>query len=262
MTAYILNSDKDFVFAYAHPPDQVSVWEHVACDVSSPQFVLTTDAVNQWRKQASISPSTAGSQHYNALQVFGVSIKGGQLVELARELKRENKYEMGVNRLGLCVITQIGGSLIKHIRIHDYFGWSKYGVQVPRQDVMRESAMWNSLDMHSGEIMVDVRGIVRAAGEAKEEMSNELTICRKELDSMKKEKESSGDDVEAGNKELRRSLEEMEMELASCRKEVEWNVKNEALWSKILGEKNDQLKVLESQRLAAEAALRKALGRG
>ncbi|CAI0469203.1 unnamed protein product, partial [Linum tenue] len=110
---------------------------------------------------------------------------------------------------------------VKAMRINDCFGWSKYGVRVPQEMICKSTAtLWNRVDMFTGETMMDVGGMARAAEEAKE---------------------------------LRRSLEEERLELAVCKMELGWMKKNESLWSKLVEDKENQLQ-------AFKAALREALG--
>ncbi|CAI0469202.1 unnamed protein product [Linum tenue] len=171
------------------------------------------------------------SEQHKALQVFGVTIEGGRLGELARELRaieEGNNVYVYVNRLGLCIMLGIKHPSVTAVRINDCFGWSKYGVRVPQELIRASAASWNRLDMFNGETVMDVGGMARAAEEAEE---------------------------------LRRSLEGERVELATCRKELEWMKKNESLWSKLVEEKDKKVETLESQLQGFKAALRELVDR-
>ncbi|CAL1398252.1 unnamed protein product [Linum trigynum] len=221
MAAFILKSDNQFITPASSNADVlVYDFDHMG-DMNTTLQINEKGALLPKRPAVRVGPS---SPQHKALQAFGVAIEGEQLGGLARELagiEDGNNVYVYVNRLGLCIITKINHPSVKAMRINDYFGWSKYGVRVPREMICKSTTtLWNRLDMFTGETMMDVGGMARAAEEAKE---------------------------------LRRSLEEERLELAVCKMELGWMKKNESLWSKLVEDKENQLQ-------AFKAALREALG--
>ncbi|CAL1409689.1 unnamed protein product [Linum trigynum] len=208
-------------------------------------------------------------EQYKALQVFGTTVKRNKLRRLVKDLiKMRAGSAMGfnvfVNRIGLCIIIPVNGG--GALRINDLFGWSRYGVKLPR-DVGTGYTVWDRVDMYTRETVLDVRGMVRAG--------NELAARSKQIISSKLEKEEEvekftdrPDDqdrcdeklldqhsnrvtsigmytatkvggtfssAEEGNQELRQWLEEKSAELMACKKELEWSKKTESLLSKLVG---------------------------
>ncbi|CAL1380666.1 unnamed protein product [Linum trigynum] len=138
-------------------------------------------------------------------------------------IEEGNNVYVYVNRLGLCIMSGIKHPSVRAVRINDCFGWSKYGVTVPRDLIRASSAAWNRLDMFNGETVMDVGGMVKEAEEAEE---------------------------------LRRSLEEERVELMVCKMRLALMEKSESLWSKLVEEKDKKVETLESQLQGFKAALR------
>ncbi|CAI0546727.1 unnamed protein product [Linum tenue] len=214
-------------------------------------------------------------QQYKALQVFGTTVKRNKLRTLVNDLIKMRGgssaagFNVFVNRIGLCIISPVNGGGGGALRINDLFGWSKYGVKLPR-DVGTGYTVWDRVDMYTGETVLDVRGMVRAG--------NELAARSKQISSKLEEEEEFTDrpddrdrcdeklldqhssrvtsigmytaatkvggtfsSAEEGNQELRRRLEEKSAELMACKKELEWSKKTESLLSKLVDEKSAEL---------------------
>ncbi|CAL1398254.1 unnamed protein product [Linum trigynum] len=201
---------------------------------------------------ARVGPSRKAG--FNALQVWGVTIEGEeQFKELVADMAikssqtRSRSYRLGVNRFGLCFL--IGGPvhpLGRSVVINDYFGWSKYGVEPPLPPPpdgtttyrIGARVVMNSFEAFHNrvEVAVDVRGIMRAAEEAKN--------LRRRLERMEKE------------------AEEVRLELTACRKEIECmddaverSEKTKVVLEKSAEEKEKEVEGLNSQLFAFKAAL-------
>ncbi|CAL1372983.1 unnamed protein product [Linum trigynum] len=231
MSVYSLNSDDKFITPSCQNVE-VRLYKGDTNDFKVTQTAYWSD---HWSDPAYRVGPTA--EKYKALQVFGTTIEGDRFQELVDELKaiEEGGILIFVNRLGLCIISEIRHPSIKAMRINDYFGWSKYGVRVPLE-VIRTSTVWNKFDMHNGETVIDVQRIVRSdADEAIEELRRSLEEKDLELTACKKE------------------LEEKSMELTSCRKELVLSKNIESLWRKLVEEKEKVNEMMQSQILAFKA---------
>ncbi|CAL1398249.1 unnamed protein product [Linum trigynum] len=234
MAAFILKSDHQFVTPRTNADLLVFDFEHMGDMNTTALQTNERGALLAKRPAVRVGPS---SEQHKALQVFGVTIDGEQLGGLARELsgiEDGNNVYVYVNRLGLCVVTKINHPQTKSLRVNDCFGWSKYGVRVPREMICKPTTtttLWNRLDMFNGETMMDVGGMVRATEEA-EELRRSLEEARLELAACKKELEEKKVDLTTREKELEEEkkveltacneeLEEKKVELTTCKKELE-----------------------------------------
>ncbi|CAI0546728.1 unnamed protein product [Linum tenue] len=208
-------------------------------------------------------------QQYKALQVFGATVKGYQFIVLVNDLIKmrggssATGFNVFVNRIGLCIISRVNGGGGGALRINDLFGWSKYGVKLPR-DVGTGYTAWDRVDMYTGETVLDVRGMVRAGNELASKLEEEVEkfndrpddrerCDEKLLDQHSSRVTSIGmytattkvggtfSSAEEANQELRRRLEEKSAELMACKKELEWSKKTESLLSKLVEEKSAEL---------------------
>ncbi|CAN1142329.1 hypothetical protein LINPERPRIM_LOCUS25970 [Linum perenne] len=106
---------------------------------------------SSWRWIARVGHSPAAS--FTELEVLGVRIRSNQLAQLANDLTLTDHagqtFHLIVNRQGLCFLYVNSPSSIMRLRINDYFGWSRYGV-----DNSEVSVVWNRWDMSSGAVLV------------------------------------------------------------------------------------------------------------
>ncbi|CAL1372979.1 unnamed protein product [Linum trigynum] len=162
-TVFSLTSDNEFISLIDDTRVEVRRYKG---DVNNFNTIRRTDYAsdNHWGIPAvEVGPG----EGYEALEVFGTAIEGENFKQLVKELKAVEdgeKIHFFVNRLGLCMISRINHPTIKAMRINDYFGWSKYGVKLPRD--VTKFTVWSRADMHSGETLVDSRGMGRASEEA------------------------------------------------------------------------------------------------
>ncbi|CAN1163609.1 hypothetical protein LINPERPRIM_LOCUS32726, partial [Linum perenne] len=90
---------------------------------------------------------------WTSLEVFGVTIEGITLLNLAKDLIYTDTstgrtiYPL-VNRQGLCIM-HVESNPVKRLRINDNFGWSRYGVKPPTH------TMWSVCDMSNGFVLSD-----------------------------------------------------------------------------------------------------------
>ncbi|CAL1409688.1 unnamed protein product [Linum trigynum] len=270
--AFALNSDKIFITPCVDS-STLEVWWYKGDLNDDFQRTRGRRLNEHWgdNSRVRVGPN---EQQYQALQVFGATVKGYQFIVLVNDLIRmlgagsAMGFNVFVNRFGLCIISRVnggGGAL----RINDRFGWSRYGVKLPR-DVGTGNTVWNIVDMYTGETVLDVRGMVRAGNEPaartkqiisskleKEEEVEKFTdrpddrdrSDEKLLDQHSNRVTSIGmytatkvggtfSSAEEDNKELRRRLEEKSAELMACKKELEWSKKMNSLLSKLVDEKD------------------------
>ncbi|CAL1372984.1 unnamed protein product [Linum trigynum] len=154
-------------------------------------------------------------KEYGAIEVFGTVIAGGELEQLAKDLKAveedPNLYTF-VNRLGLCVITEKDYSFDVILINYHFFGWPNYAVESPQGITM----WWDIPDTDDEPLKMDVRRMISDLMEANEELRHSLKEANVELTACKKE------------------LEETNLELAACKKEAEWSKKMESLFNKLV----------------------------
>ncbi|CAL1377165.1 unnamed protein product [Linum trigynum] len=223
MSAFRLKSDNEFITP-SSDGEGILVYPYKGDINDFKVFQATHRSNDHWGDGFHIS---ATAKQYKALELFGVTIEGDRLKELAKELHGMETKNMFiyVNRAGLCMITQLKNTSIRTMRINDYFGWSEYGVRVPQSTIV--ASPWNKLDMSNGATMMDVRGLVRDAEEAEQ---------------------------------LRRSLEEKNVELATCKKELEGSRKMESVLSKLVEAKEMEVGMVKNQLLGFQANLESMAG--
>ncbi|CAL1372985.1 unnamed protein product [Linum trigynum] len=270
---FSLNSDNEFISPFMDA--LVAVLSYKG-DVNDFRTIQGTDyySNDDWGTRVEVGPG----EEYEGIKLFGTTIVGDKFKQLVDELKSvedRERIHFFVNRLGLCIVGRIGHPTISAMRINDYFGWSKYGVKLP-QDVTKFT-VWSRADMHSGETLIDARGMSRAAEEALqrslEEKSVELAACKKELKEKnvelvvrKKEMEEKEMELVACKKEMeennvelvacKKGLEEKNVELAACKKELEWSKRIESLQSELMEKKDKEVETMKNQLLAFKDILR------
>ncbi|CAN0879784.1 hypothetical protein LINGRAHAP2_LOCUS13288 [Linum grandiflorum] len=106
---------------------------------------------SRWKFLAKVGPHSAS---FTELENLGVRIRSNQLTQLVNDLTLTDvggqTFHLIVNRQGLCFLyVNSPPSSIMRLRISDYFGWSKYGVNVGQASVV-----WDRWDMSSGAVLV------------------------------------------------------------------------------------------------------------
>ncbi|CAL1372977.1 unnamed protein product [Linum trigynum] len=202
MAAFSLTSDKQFIVAsYAENDPDFYVYEYKG----DPNALEATRCCEGWETDGvRVGPSEYAD--FTALELFGVTIQGTstQWRELTKDLKLEGfdgqAFRLVVNRLGQCFVDKVNAPSVRLLRLNDCFGWSKYGVKLPKSSVVGFSYpnVWNRCDIYSGETVVDVRGIVLEAEEAKAE----VRVLRKSLEEKQKEVENAKLELELCKREL------------------------------------------------------------
>ncbi|CAN1134807.1 F-box/FBD/LRR-repeat protein At1g16930 [Linum perenne] len=142
----------------------------------------------------------SGHAEFKALNVLGVVISGKQLTELSRDLILDGSVNnqtfcLSVNRLGHCLLIRIKTPTMVMLRINDYFGWSKYGLILPKGS---PTNVWNKCDMFNGATIVDTQSIMIAVEQSKTEANS----LKKNLEDKQKRLESLNSELELCKKEL------------------------------------------------------------
>ncbi|CAL1363664.1 unnamed protein product [Linum trigynum] len=198
MSAFKLQSDNQFLRTHKGHPDVVFVYEYM----DDPNVFETIHASDsRWN-----APSAVG--HPAALEVFGVTIGGAKLKELAKDLTLTDPstgqtFHLIVNRQGLCFV-YVASQPIVRLRINDHFGWSKYGVKP------RISTIWSVWDMSNGAVLVappPTEDDAADGGEKYSALNESWKKVLEEKDKWMEEKESL----------LRKSLAEKEKEVIALK---------------------------------------------
>ncbi|CAN1142344.1 hypothetical protein LINPERPRIM_LOCUS25973 [Linum perenne] len=190
-----MTTDRQFIRAWpARSVIDVYVLEYLG-DPYDPQMIRINDPDRWLGKPIKVGPSS--DSKYKALEIFRVIIRGNQLTQLVQDLTLTStdgqSFVLAVNRQGFCYI-YINNPSVTRLRINDYFGWSKYGVNL-------NVKMWNRCDMYNGETLVDVAEL--------KEKSRELAEKDKEL-SLKTQLLERSKEVESM---LKKSLEDKDEQL-------------------------------------------------
>ncbi|CAI0407680.1 unnamed protein product [Linum tenue] len=245
MSVYSLMFDNEFISADAGGDIVVYFYEGEYADDFNMFGATNCWSDDNWGSSTSVGPTS--SDLFRALEVFGTTIAGYKFIELCDELSALAKGGLSVlvNRLGHCIIHGLGHSSTHNVRIHDRFGWSKYGVKLPHQDaiVVGSDGLRRSLEERNVEL--------EACKKELEAKSAELKECKEELDRSKEERDV---ELTAHKKELKawkKEAEEKSVELAACRKELEWSRKNELLWSKLVEEKEKVNEMMQNNQILA-----------
>ncbi|CAI0407683.1 unnamed protein product [Linum tenue] len=201
MAAFSLTSDNQFIVAsYAENDPDLYVYEYKG----DPNALEVTQSCDGWETDGvRVGPSEHAD--FRALELFGVTIQGTstQWRELMKDLKLEGfdgqAFRLVVNRLGQCFVNKVNAPSVRLLRLNDRFGWSKYGVELPKSSLGGYPNVWNVIfDIYSGETVVDVRGIVLESEEAKAEVRE----LRKSLEEKQKEVENAKLELELCKREL------------------------------------------------------------
>ncbi|CAN0879773.1 hypothetical protein LINGRAHAP2_LOCUS13283 [Linum grandiflorum] len=146
MAVFKLSSDKHFLRTFKGDP-AIYVFEY-RDDPNT--FDMIRASNSRWTQLAKVAPN---SVLFNELEVLGVTIRSNQLTQLANDLTLTDvggqTFHLIVNRQGLCFVYVNSPYSIMRLRVNDYFGWSKYGVNVGQASVV-----WDRWDMNSGGVLV------------------------------------------------------------------------------------------------------------
>ncbi|CAN0926146.1 hypothetical protein LINGRAHAP2_LOCUS35166 [Linum grandiflorum] len=226
MAVFSLTSDDQFISAAS-----VEAVEEYSDIIAVKCPYVEGGSTVAWTFQGYIGPSHFSK--FQALEVFGVTIKGDKFKELLKDLKFNGakNVTLSVNRLGQCYVYGIEHpSFAKPvIRLNDLFGWSKYGVNLP-DGAVNHVNVWDKRDTYKDCVVVDVPAGMRAVEEEK--------VLRQSLE--EKEKESS-----VGKKELEYTKRVVE--------------KNEVLRKALLKAKEKELELVKNQILSYKDVLIKTL---
>ncbi|CAN1770632.1 hypothetical protein LINPERHAP1_LOCUS11670 [Linum perenne] len=224
MAVFSLTSDDEFIMG-------ASTKEYPDITILKPSHDEEDSRV-AWKCLGYVGPSNFSK--FQALEVFGVTIKGNKFKELLKDLKFDDaNAKLQVNRLGQCFLVGISHpTFTKPMRLNDMFCWSKYGVEVPHGAV-NHTNVWDKRDMYNDTMIVDVPKGMRAVEEEK--------VLRRLLE--EKEKESS-----VWKKEL------------ECTKEVVVrSEKNEVSWKALLELKEKELEMVKNRLVSLKDILIKTL---
>ncbi|CAN0879781.1 hypothetical protein LINGRAHAP2_LOCUS13285 [Linum grandiflorum] len=152
MAVFKLSSDKHFLRTFKGDP-AVHVFEYLD-DPNA--FDVIRASNSRWTPVAKVAPDSVS---FNELEVQGVTIRSDQLTQLANDLTLTAEdggqtFHLIVNRQGLCFLyvdSPSSSSSIMRLRVNDYFGWSKYGVN---PNGGQAGVVWNRWDMSSGAVLV------------------------------------------------------------------------------------------------------------
>ncbi|CAN0879782.1 hypothetical protein LINGRAHAP2_LOCUS13286 [Linum grandiflorum] len=147
MAVFKLSSDKHFLRTFKGDP-AVHVFEYLD-DPNA--FDMIRASNSRWTHLAKVGRHSAP---FNELEVLGVTIRSNQLTQLAHDLTLTDgggqTFHLIVNRQGLCFLyVDSPSSSVMRLRVNDYFGWSKYGVNAGQAGVV-----WDRWDMSSGAVLV------------------------------------------------------------------------------------------------------------
>ncbi|CAL1385629.1 unnamed protein product [Linum trigynum] len=152
MVVFSLNSDKQFIQTH-HPSPYIHVYEYKG-DPNVFEMIHAQDSsfrLPPTRIAVPLPPLRGAVTEFDELEVFGVTIRGNQLVQLFNDLTLTHAngktFPLLVNRQGLCFL-EVGGQPVRRLRINDHFGWSKYGV------APRICTIWSIWDMNNGAVLV------------------------------------------------------------------------------------------------------------
>ncbi|CAI0424326.1 unnamed protein product [Linum tenue] len=239
MAAFSLTSNGSFIRTFRNSPD-ICVFD---CQDDPSSFDAILSPPSHWTFRARIGDSA----QYTALELFGTTIQGDELTQLAADLTLKSNsqtFYLIVNREGLCFLS-VGDPVVKRIRVNDYFGWSKYGVKP-----VTEPTVWNKMEMFSRGIVVDFEEMARSLSESRDreaELSRSLVSKKEELESCKselvaKQRELSG--LEAILEQVRNNGEAGKKEM---KEEAGGVSERESAWKKVAGEKEAELRRVERQ---------------
>ncbi|CAN0879770.1 hypothetical protein LINGRAHAP2_LOCUS13274 [Linum grandiflorum] len=210
MAVFKLSSDKHFLRTFKGDP-AIYVFEY-RDDPNT--FDMIRASNSRWTQLAKVAPN---SVLFNELEVLGVTIRSNQLTQLANDLTLTDvggqTFHLIVNRQGLCFVYVNSPYSIMRLRVNDYFGWSKYGVNVGQASVV-----WDRWDMNSGGVLIWNRS----------EMGSGITMV--DVAELKRVEE-----------EMRKELEEKEKEVDVLKQLVERNKEVESMWKRSLEEKDKML---------------------
>ncbi|CAI0407684.1 unnamed protein product [Linum tenue] len=194
MAVFSLSSDNYFIMAsYTKDDPDCYVFQYFY-DPNDFEITRREGRSNDWSTVVRVGPSKQAE--FGALEVFGVTIKGNHWNDLAKDLKVEG----------------VDGQVFR-----------LYGVRVPE---FTSADVCNKCDLFTGATLVDVRGIMLAAEEAKEVENGrmEVAMCKKELECTKELVRKSGEAESLLNKlveEKEKEVERVKVESAVREKELE-----------------------------------------
>ncbi|KAL6532906.1 hypothetical protein OROGR_013866 [Orobanche gracilis] len=235
MATFSLTSNNYFLRTYRDSPD-IFVFDFKD-DITSFDIIRSPP---HWTLRAIIG----NSQKHNALEIFGTTIHGDKLVKLASDLTLKSgaqTFYMIVNREGLCFLS-VNDPVVKRLRINDYFGWSKYGVELKL-----DTTVWNKFDLHDGRIVVDMQGMKKSLSESKEretELSETLLSKSDALDACTFQLTENRAELSG----LKKILDEMEKSLSESKD-------REAKLSDSLVSKSEALQICKSQLMENQTEL-------
>ncbi|CAL1372975.1 unnamed protein product [Linum trigynum] len=226
MAAFSLTSDRQFVAGLKDDPN-LYVYEYLG-DLNESTIIRPGQP---WSSDGVIiGPSQ--QTNFKALEVFGVIISDKLFMELVKDLNLKGyngqTFRLVVNRRGCCLLDRVNDpSSFAMLRINDCFGWSKYGVKLPK---FTSADVWNRCDMYNGATVVDVRGIM-VATEKEKDVKVELAMCRKELECTKEMVRKSGEAESLLNRFVEEKEKEVErvVKIQSARHEKELELTKEAV---------------------------------
>ncbi|CAI0396487.1 unnamed protein product [Linum tenue] len=195
MSVFRLEFDNQFLLTFLGDPD-IHVFEYTD-DPNVFEMIYDRDD-SRWLTGITVGRSPAAS--FRALEVFGVTIGGNKLKQLAKDLtlvdENGQPFHLLVNRQGLCFLRVRSQSIVR-LRINDHFGWSKYGVNP------QISTIWSIWDMNNGAVLVAPPANLGEEGI--------------DVDEKKKLLEEKEKLLEEKNKLMEKMLEEKEKEVVSLK---------------------------------------------
>ncbi|CAI0469204.1 unnamed protein product [Linum tenue] len=223
MAVFTLNSDNQFITPSLDLQGHVTVMEY-SVDPYAFDRIRPAPLPGHCALRAVVGPR----RPYKKLQVVaGVTFENQKLADLANDLSFKAAdggtilHRLSVNRFGMCFFTDVDHAAFGKLAMNDYFGWSKYGVVVPRDVVASVSNVRNRYELYGGAVVIDVRGAMRCAEEGEE---------------------------------LRRRLEERRKEVVRRNEEVE------SRWREFVGEKEREAEVVRDRVVAFKAAVGALVG--
>ncbi|CAL1398253.1 unnamed protein product [Linum trigynum] len=247
MAVFTLNSDNQFITPSLSLQGHVTVMEY-SVDPYAFDRIRPAPLPGHCTLRAVVGPR----RPYKKLQVHvgGVTFENQKLADLANDLSFKAAdgsstilHRLSVNRFGMCFFTDVDHAAFGMLAMNDYFGWSKYGVVVPRDVVVASNAsnVRNRYELYGGAVVVDVRGAMRSAEEG-EELGRRLEERRKEVRKGKLEVEKCKKEVERRNEVVRR------------------NEEVESRWREFVEEKEREAETVRDRLVALKMAVKSLVG--
>ncbi|KAL6539824.1 hypothetical protein OROHE_011595 [Orobanche hederae] len=234
MATFSLTSNNYFLRTFPHSQD-IFVFDFKD-DITSFDIVLSPHSYFTLRARI------GDSQQHKALEVFGTTIHGDKLVKLASDLTLKSgvqTFYLMVNREGLCFLS-VNGTIVKRLRLNDYFGWSKFGVKPEIETV------WNKFNMFDRRIVIGLEEMKKSLSESKDretELSETLLSKSKELDICKSQLMEYRTELFG----LRKNLEKMKNEKEELEKKGIEEAESGEEWKKVAEERGGELRKVKSQ---------------